>query len=134
MYSRSRGAWEPGQFYPWLTPVNKVCGHRLVIVKVWECDCKVDPPTCYVGYLNEHGGGEVDTFHELEVDVHVEGNLSPTFQLLLLCTAVMAGDEALWGEGRKGEIGRGRVERREERKRGRRGGDGEQMRKEGRGG
>lgn len=34
----------------------------------------------------------------------------------------------------KGEIGRGRVERREERKRGRRGGDGEQKRKEGRGG
>ena len=74
-----------------------------MIAKIWECDYKVAPPTCYVGYLNEHGGGEVDTLHELEVDVHVEGNLSPTFQLLLLCAAVMAGDEALWGEGRKGE-------------------------------
>lgn len=73
-------------------------------------------PTCYVRYLNEHGRGEVDALHELKVDVHVEGNLSPTFQLLLLCTAIMAGDEALWGEGRKGEgmereIGRGGVER-----------------------
>ena len=114
-------------FYPWLNTVNKVCGHRPVIVKVWGCDCKVDPPTCYVGYLNEHGRGEVDTLHELKVDVHMEGNLSPTFQLLLLCTAIVAGDEALWGEGRKGEgmereTGRGGVERgvKKEREEGRR--------------
>ena len=48
--------------------------------------------------------------------MHVEGNLSPTFQLLLLCTAIMAGDEALCGErgGReKEETGRGREQRRE---------------------
>ena len=65
--------------------------------------------------------------------MHVEGNLSPTFQLLLLCTAIVAGDEALCGErgGReKEETGRGREQRRGEKKEERKGeeerGDGEQ--------
>ena len=53
--------------------------------------------TCNVGYLREHGGGEVDTLHELQVDVHVEGNLPPSLQLLLLRSALVTGNQTLRG-------------------------------------
>ena len=66
--------------------------------------------------------------------MHVEGNLSPTFQLLLLCTAIVAGDEALCGERR--EEGRrkkqGEVENRGEKERRKKRGEMGERRKKGR--
>ena len=62
--------------------------------------------------------------------MHVEGNLSPTFQLLLLCTAIMAGDEALCGE-RGGREKQGEVENRGGKERRKKGETGEEERGDG---
>ena len=50
--------------------------------------------------LDQHGGDQVDTLKQLEVDVHVERHLARLFNLLLLLTSLILlmlslGQEAL---------------------------------------
>ena len=44
---------------------------------------------CHVGSLQQHCSNEVDALQQLQVDVHVEGHLTPPLQLLLLRRLVL---------------------------------------------
>ena len=54
-----------------------------------EREMSIKKITCHIRYLKEHGRREVDTLHQLEVDVHVEGNLTSTLNDLLFGTSLV---------------------------------------------
>ena len=60
-----------------------------------------DPPPAlclcgsHEGDLHQHGGGEVDALHQLQVDVHVEGDLPPALNLLLFGRPFVSSNQTL---------------------------------------
>ena len=56
----------------------------IVIALRDETSSHVELMRGHVRDFEQHGRDEINAFHQLEIDVHVEGNLTLALQLLLL--------------------------------------------------